>query len=143
MRVSGGSESQASITLARSRAIRPFSSSTAPDFAPPVFETRKRLAGNGFCSIPAGVFDHPAGGRELTAVTLRQLETVEVQVSVVEQNTRQLADSTNRVADVIPTKIPMPRVPVTKRFSVSRHRRLRWENRSTPDQRQKPQAMAT
>ena len=76
-------------------------------------------------------------------LTLRQLETVEVQVSVVEENTRQLADSTNRVADVIPTKISMPRVPVTKRFWVSRHRRLRWENRSTPDQRQKPQAMAT
>ena len=83
------------------------------------------------------------GGHELTAVTLRQLETVEVQVRVAEQSTRVLADSTKRVADVIPTKISMPRVPVTNRFWVSRHRRLRWENRSTPDQRQKPQAMAT
>ena len=54
------------------------------------------------------------GGHELTAVTLRQLETVEVQVRVAEQSTRVLADSTKRVADVIPTKIPMPTIPLPK-----------------------------
>jgi hypothetical protein len=54
------------------------------------------------------------GGHELTAVTLRQLETVEVQVRVAEQSTRLLADSTKRVADVIPTKISMPLIPLPK-----------------------------
>ena len=51
-----------------------------------------------------------ASGRELTNITLSQLEAVEVQIGIVEKNTQQLADSTERVANVIPTKIPMPTV---------------------------------
>ena len=43
MRVSGGSESQALITLARSEVIRPFSSSNAPDFVSPHTGTVVRI----------------------------------------------------------------------------------------------------
>ena len=42
MRVSGGSESQASVTVARSGSIGTFSRSTAPDFAPAVSDTCTR-----------------------------------------------------------------------------------------------------
>ena len=52
MRVSGGSECQASITWARSGSSGAYSSPTAALFAAPVSETRTRLGESSDCSSP-------------------------------------------------------------------------------------------